>query len=248
MSCLSASGLLFSPSPSPLSQSSRLKSGCSAFIPRPTAQRAPRLVKTRASDEKDGSLDVELSGQKGTGSLEHRARRPALDISPFGPNVNESKTDTFGLAVKTRSPGLMDPLSPVRTVRQMLDTMDRIFDESWSFPGFNRPSRDVRAPWDYADTETEVRMRFDMPGLSKEDVKVSIESDNVLVIRGEHKSDSAEGDSWTSRSSAAYDTRLVLPDNLETDKIKAELKNGVLFITIPKRKVESKVVDVQVEG
>ncbi|XP_031495316.1 small heat shock protein, chloroplastic [Nymphaea colorata] len=226
MSCLSASGLLFSPSPSLLSQSSRLRSGCSAFIPRPTAQRAPRLVKTRASDEKDGSLDVEFSGQKGTGSLERRARRPALDIPPFG---------------------LMDPLSPMRTVRQMLDTMDRIFEESWSFPGSNRPSRDVRAPWDYADTETEVRMRFDMPGLTKEDVKVSIESDNVLVIRGEHKSDSAEGDSWTSRSSAVYDTRLVLPDNLETDKIKAELKNGVLFITIPKKKVEAKVVDVQVE-
>ncbi|KAG6414841.1 hypothetical protein SASPL_122215 [Salvia splendens] len=76
---------------------------------------------------------------------------------------------------------------------------------------------DVRLPW---EDENEVRMRFDMPGLSKEDVK-----DDVLVIKGEMKVDGE----WSSRSSySSYGTRLRLPENCDKEKVKAEMKNGVL--------------------
>lgn len=147
--------------------------------------------------------------------------------------------------------GLVDPFSPMRTMRQMLDTMDRLFDDSLMFPtsssGVSRDnSLPVRSPWDIMENEKEFKMRFDMPGLSKEDVKVSVE-DGVLVIKGGHEKEERESDSWSARSYSSYNTRLALPDNCLMDKIKAELKNGVLNITIPKGKVEPKVMDVRVE-
>lgn len=137
-------------------------------------------------------------------------------------------------------------MSPMRTMRQMLDTMDRLFEDSMGLPARNRNAGGgVRAPWEIHDEEHEIKMRFDMPGLSREDVKVSLE-DDILVIKGEHQKQEEKEDSWSSRGYSSYNTQLQLPENCDKDNIKAELKNGVLYISIPKKKVERKVVDVEI--
>lgn len=183
-----------------------------------------RAQQTSGGDNKDTSVDVQVNKSNQGTAVEKKPKRWGLDVSPFG---------------------LLDPLSPMRTMRQMLDTMDRIFEDSMTYSGWNRSGIEVRAPWDIHDEEHEIKMRFDMPGLAKDDVKVSVEND-VLVIKGEHKEEGTDG-SWDSRSFTTYDTRLQLPDNCEKDKIKAELKNGVLLISIPKAKVEKKVIDVEIQ-
>lgn len=153
--------------------------------------------------------------------------------------------------------GLVDPMSPMRTMRQMLDTMDRLFDDAVGFPTATRRSPastgEMRVPWDIMEDEKEVKMRFDMPGLERDEVKVMVE-DDTLVIRGEHKkeggAEGAEGSGdgwWKERSVSSYDMRLALPDECDKSKVRAELKNGVLLVTVPKTKVERKVIDVHVQ-
>jgi len=142
----------------------------------------------------------------------------------------------------------------MRTMRQMLDTMDRLFDDAVGFPMATRRSPaaagEVRLPWDIVEDEKEVKMRFDMPGLARDEVKVMVE-DDTLVIRGEHKKEEgAEGDGdgwWKERSVSSYDMRLALPDECDKSKVRAELKNGVLLVTVPKTEVERKVIDVHVQ-
>ncbi|ERM98512.1 small heat shock protein, chloroplastic [Amborella trichopoda] len=125
-------------------------------------------------------------------------------------------------------------------MRQMMDTIDRLFEDALTFPGSNRPVWEIMSPWDFKEDDNQI-----MPGLSKEEVKVSVE-DDVLVIKGEQKRE-GEQDAGQNKNFCLYDTRLLLPDNIEKEKIKAEFKNGVLLITIPKIKVEPKVIDVQIE-
>lgn len=131
-------------------------------------------------------------------------------------------------------------MTPMRSMRQMLDAMDRLFDDAMTFPG---TAAEVRTPWDVSEDESEIRMRFDMPGLSKEDVKVSVE-DDVLIIRGERKKEEDE----SNRSYSSYSTRFRLPEDVDKEKVKAEMKNGVLYISVPKAKLERKVLDVEING
>ncbi|PUZ41946.1 hypothetical protein GQ55_9G543900 [Panicum hallii var. hallii] len=207
----------------------------------PSSGRARSLaVASAAQENRDNTaVDVQVSQNGGNrqqgNAVQRRQRRAApLDISPFG---------------------LVDPMSPMRTMRQMLDTMDRLFDDAVGFPMATRRSPsagggEVRLPWDIVEDEEEVKMRFDMPGLARDEVKVMVEED-TLVIRGEHKKEEgaeAGGDGWwKERSVSSYDMRLALPDECDKSKVRAELKNGVLLVTVPKTEVERKVIDVHVQ-
>lgn len=208
--------------------------------------RARSLAVAAQQENRENAVDVQVRQQDGGNrqqqgnAVQRRPRRAApLDISPFG---------------------LVDPLSPMRTMRQMLDTMDRLFDDTMGFPVSSRRSSpastggEVRLPWDIVEDDKEVKMRFDMPGLEKDEVKVMVE-DDTLVIRGEHKkeeegAEGAEGSRggwWKERSVSAYDMRVALPDECDKSKVRAELRNGVLLVTVPKTEVERKVIDVHVQ-
>ena len=78
-------------------------------------------------------------------------------------------------------------------------------------------------------------VRADLPGLKKEDVKVSLQEDR-LIIEGERKVEEdvkKYGFHRTERSYGAFFRSLTLPEGVKADKIDAAFKDGVLEIAIP---------------
>lgn len=130
--------------------------------------------------------------------------------------------------------GVFDPFFPSRSLSQVLNLMDQMLENplvaaSRGMGGGGRRDFDVRE-----DSEG-LYIRVDMPGLGKEDVKVTVEQD-TLVIRGGGGEES-EGEEEGRR----YSSRIELPSKLyRTEEIKAEMKNGVLKILVPKVRAEER--------
>jgi HSP20 family protein len=131
-----------------------------------------------------------------------------------------------------------DPFSAMRM------EMDRMFENFMTrgLGGFPRiaagersgnmiPSVDVR------ESNGEIVVEAELPGLDEKDVEVTLR-DGVLRIRGEKRSTREEKkDDYhlTERSYGRYERAFRLPDGIDEDKIKADIKNGVLLVTVPKK-------------
>lgn len=97
------------------------------------------------------------------------------------------------------------------------------------------------------------KIRYEVPGLTRDDVRITVH-DGVLSIRGEQrKGEEGEGSDdeqhyWSAAGYGYYyNTSLVLPEDAKADEIKAELKDGVLCITVPRtEKPKSDVREVEV--
>ncbi|PKI39817.1 hypothetical protein CRG98_039862 [Punica granatum] len=101
-----------------------------------------------------------------------------------------------------------------------------------------------RRSWDVKEDNDALFLRMDMPGLGKEDVKISVEQ-NTLIIKGQ-----GEKETEDEESRRRYSSRLDLPPNLyKLGEIKAEMKNGVLKVVVPKVKEEERkdVYQVKIE-
>ncbi|KAA8521392.1 hypothetical protein F0562_012046 [Nyssa sinensis] len=138
-------------------------------------------------------------------------------------------------------PDVFDPFSPTRTLSQVLNLMDQLMDDP-----FLAASRGMgagsRRGWDVKEDNDALYLRMDMPGLDKENVKVYVEQ-NTLIIKGEGEKES-EDEEYGPR----YSSRIDLPPKLyKLDEIKAEMKNGVLKVIVPKVKEEERKDVLQVK-
>lgn len=123
--------------------------------------------------------------------------------------------------------------------------LDKWFDES-----FYRPTSITFNPrMDISEHKDRIEFSVDVPGLSKEDIKLNIE-DNILTISGEKKKEIKEGVNGyykTERSYGKFERSLSLPEGMDTSNIEASMKNGVLGIVIRKKsELKSRQVDIQI--
>ncbi|MDZ7316023.1 MAG: Hsp20/alpha crystallin family protein [candidate division KSB1 bacterium] len=121
-----------------------------------------------------------------------------------------------------------------REMNRMFESFFRDFEEESGGELAWYPSIDVK------ETNDKVEVFAELPGMRKEDIKVSVR-DNVLQISGEKKREEEEKDANYHRIERVYGTfsrTITLPAHVEIGKVEAYFKDGVLRLTLPKAEEE----------
>lgn len=141
------------------------------------------------------------------------------------------------------------PWRPMRELSTLEDEMSRLFN---SFFGRGlRPWRreEVWSPLlDIHETENSLIAKVDLPAVDPKDVDISVEG-RTLSIKGERKAEKEEKEGdycYYERYSGSFQRTVTLPDEVEPDKTKANYKDGVLTITMPKSEV-AKAKKIKIE-
>jgi HSP20 family protein len=139
---------------------------------------------------------------------------------------------------------------PFRELAQMQDRINRIFGDAYT----RRYDDDVmqRGDWQplvdiYENDQQEIVLRAELPGVAKGDIDIRVEN-NTLTLRGERKRASEVKDEQYHRIERAYGTfsrSFSLPSRLDTEKVRADFKDGLLTITLPIRE-EAKPKQIEV--
>jgi HSP20 family protein len=152
-------------------------------------------------------------------------------------------------------------------MHKFAEEMDHLFAEmgmgtGWRIPSvlsrgrelFRRETGLVPAEWspqvDIFETNGQIMVRVDLPGLSKEDVKVEV-ADDVLRIHGERRTEKKEertGYYLNERSFGSFYRSIPLPEGVDTNKASASFRNGVLEVTMPApRRKEARAHRIEVK-
>ena len=127
--------------------------------------------------------------------------------------------------------------------RDIDDAFDRFFAESmrrWPQAGSERRTAQEWAPAaDVSETDGEYLIKADLPEVRKEDVSVTVQ-DGVLTLSGERRQEKHAENEKLHRVERVYGSfarRFALPEDADEQGIRAESRDGVILIHIPKQKV-----------
>ena len=165
----------------------------------------------------------------------------------------------------TKLPVKTERESATPTVRAPFESLrreiDRLFDDFdggfWRSP-FRRSVFDVVPFWhrepawpampavDFTDTEKAYEISAELPGIDEKNLEVKV-ANGVLTIKGE-KEEKEKGYYLRERNYGSFERAFQVPDGVDTDKIEASFKKGVLTLTLPKKpeaQETSKKIDVK---
>ena len=141
--------------------------------------------------------------------------------------------------------------NPLREMENLLDRYNRAGNLGLSNDdnelGFSKwlPTVDIK------EDDNNYLIRADVPGVDKQDIEVRLEN-GVLSISGEKKTQKEEGEGTinhrTERYYGSFFRRFTLPTTVQSDKVDASYKDGVLSLTIPKaEKPKPKAIQIKVQ-
>lgn len=126
------------------------------------------------------------------------------------------------------------------------DEMNKLFE------GFTRrgsaAGMGVVPPLDVSETEENILVKVEVPGIEPKDIDISISGD-TLTVKGEKKSEKEEKGKnyhFIERSYGSFSRSVGLPASVKFEQVKAEYKKGILEITLPKSE-KSKIKKIPVK-
>ena len=121
-------------------------------------------------------------------------------------------------------------LDPFQGLRLFEDAVTRLMNEP-------RTGRPWSPAVDILESEDALTVKADLPDVKVEDIDIRVEN-GTLTLRGHRKfekDETVKGFHRIERSYGEFTRSFTLPPSVETDKVGAEYKNGVLAITLPKK-------------
>ena len=128
--------------------------------------------------------------------------------------------------------------------------IDRMFNDFFSFPtDWAERDSDFVPRVNITDSKDNIALTFELPGMKKEDIKVTVK-DNVLNVSGKREfSEEEKDDNYirTEISTGSFCRSFTLPDTVNSEKISADYKDGMLIVKLAKlEEVKPKEIDVKI--
>lgn len=138
---------------------------------------------------------------------------------------------------------------PLKDLMTMHDRMNKIFDET-----LNKNAQGNYGDWlppvDIFETEDEIVIMSELPGMKEEDMDIQV-SDGVLTLKGEKKYPiEGESDNFyrLERSYGKFSRSFAIPSTVDISTVKANLKDGLLKVTLKKKEeIQPRVIKVETE-
>jgi HSP20 family protein len=145
----------------------------------------------------------------------------------------------------------LKPWRPFRELTTLRDEVDRIWDRFLGeWPRVEPTTREWTPSLDVSETKDNIVVKAEIPGVEPKDIDISLAND-VLTIKGEKKQEREEKDEnfyCCESSYGSFIRSMRLPHEVESDRIKADYKNGTLKITLPKsEKARKKEIKIEVK-
>lgn len=149
------------------------------------------------------------------------------------------------MAKEDKSMARGEPPARGRRIVRPLEEIERLMDEFWPRSLTRRPEPPLlremgfesRLPRvDVLDRENEVLLRAELPGVDKKDLDVSVGEDSVTIkAETRREQEQEEGDYYRCEiTQGSYVRSIQLPSMVDAEKVKANFKDGMLELTLPK--------------
>ena len=222
----------------------------------PVERNATKAKDKSSAPEERGSGGGAMARREsaGPGAMQGMMRLPHLAMPP------SLWRDPFGIITHSGGFGLADRL--LHDIEDDFRQMSRAIlgergvegeEEQRGLLGGAAELERLWAAVDVKETADAYELSTDVPGLSENDVKVTVD-DNMLRIEGERKMEEEteeQGFKRIERSYGSFERRFKLPAGVDADDIRASMRNGVLCIRVPKKeeqKQEPKQVEINIQS